>query len=232
MDEKNHKIAPLHEEDLNKESVCPLCNDTGFIDKGSKVELCKCRFEKGDIWKILRIPKRFYHASLENYQPKSPSQYEALAECIQYSRNFELESGKGLSIVGPSGVGKTHLACSILKEIYLKKGIKGLFFDTRDMLSKLRYYFDDYIKQKKLLNILLRVPILVLDDLGSETLFDWSKEYITYILTYRYNNLKSTIITTTYSLDIDKSPSLAERFSESLVSKINEMNKPVIIKEN
>lgn len=229
MKEKNNHKKSTHN---FKEDVCPICKGTGFIDKGSKVELCKCRFEGQEICKLLHIPKRFYHANFTNYYPQSPSQYEALAECIQYSKNFDLESGKGLSIVGPSGVGKTHLACAVLKEIYLKRGIKGLFFDTRDMLSKIRYYFDEPAKQKKLLNILLNVPILVLDDLGNEALFDWSREYVTYILTYRYNNLKSTILTTTYSLDVEKSPSLAERFSDSLVNKINQMNALVLIKKN
>lgn len=229
MDEKKQKALSPHS-NHHKKGVCPLCKGTGFVDRGARVELCKCRFEREDVWKALHIPKRFYQASFDNYKPSSPSQYEALAECYQYSQNFDLGNGKGLSIVGPSGVGKTHLACSVLKEIYVRKGVKGLFFDTRDMLSKLRYYFDDHVMQKRLLNALLHAPLLVLDDLGNETLFDWSREYIMYILIYRYNHMKSTIVTTVYSLEVGDNNSLSERLSEGVIHKLNEMNRTIPIK--
>ncbi len=231
MEEKSNRARSHLDKQTPKNYVCPICNGTGFVDKGDKVELCICRFEGEDIGKALHIPKRFYHASLKYFEAKSIPQYEALAECVRYAKNFNLQDGKGLSIVGPSGVGKTYLACAVLKEIYLTKGVRGLFFDTRDMLSKLRYYLDDHEKHRKLLNVLLKVPLLVLDDLGNEMLSDWNREHITYILIYRYNNLKSTIITTRYFLNEEAENSLYERLSDSVVNKIKEMNKSVFIKE-
>ncbi len=204
--------------------TCPICKGTGFVDKGDTVQLCSCRFTDVDFQKLLRIPPRFAGADFTNYLPINDSQRSALETCLYYAVNFEPSEGKGLTLLGSTGVGKTHLACALLKEVYTRKHIRGLFFDTREMLSKLRSSFDQPEKHRKILDVLLTVPLLVLDDLGEEMLSDWHRETLTYIITYRYNYLKSTIITTRYTLDASSPNSLAERLSESVANKINQMN--------
>ena len=78
----------------------------------------------------------------------------------------------------------------------------------------------------KLLNFLINVPLLVLDDLGSERLSDWRVEVLSYIISTRYNYLKSTIITTNYPLlrTEEEGQSLEERLSPAIVGKIYQMN--------
>ncbi|GBC88948.1 Primosomal protein DnaI [bacterium HR13] len=208
--------------------ICPICGGTGFVDKGRTVEICSCRFQARDISKYLHIPPRFADAEFENYKPVSPSQREALSVCMSYAYSFDPAEGKGLTLLGPPHMGKTHLAVSILKSVYRQKEIRGLFFDTKDMLFKLRSVMEDNEKYTKLVNILLKTPLLVLDDLGSERLSDWQREIITHIISYRYNHMKSTIITTNYALrktdEKEVAQTLEERLSEAVVSRIHQMN--------
>lgn len=205
--------------------VCPKCRGSGFIDRGNAVEPCTCRYEGINLQKYLNIPPRFLLVDFENYNPIFPSQKVALEVCMHYAHSFKHEEGKGLTLLGPSQMGKTHLAVAVLKKVYQLKKIRGLFFDTKDLLYRLQSYADSD-KYHTLMNFLLSVPLLVLDDLGSERLSDWRIETLSYIITHRFNFLKSTIITTNYSLTKheDTTNTLGERLSEAIVGKICQMN--------
>ncbi len=228
------------------ESSCPKCGGTGFVPKeGGVVELCACRFEQENVNKVLGIPKRFWEAELDNYQCEDPSEENAYKEAFVFASSFDPSEGKGLTFVGDPGVGKTHLAVGILKKIYREKGIKGRFFDTKDLIYKLKALIEEG-KTSKAIRRILNYPLIVLDDLGSERLSEWQREIISYIISYRYNNLKSTIITTNFSLtggekkdrkirkivpDIELPKSLmVERLDRGTVSKIFEMTKVLYIK--
>ncbi len=228
------------------EEICERCRGTGFVSKeDGRVELCSCRFESEDINRTLRIPKRFWGAEIENYQIETPSELEAYKEAIIFATNFDPSEGKGITFVGTPGVGKTHLAVGILKRIYREKGIRGVFFDTKDLIYRIKSLIEDGGTAKAIKKI-LNHPLVVLDDLGSERLSEWQRELISYIISYRYNNLKSTIITTNFSLSGEEKTDrrvrktvdgielprslMIERLSPSVVSRIYEMTKVVYIK--
>ncbi len=52
-------------------------------------------------------------------------------------KNIRLDN-TGLLLIGSIGVGKTHLAVGIIKELILSKGIACLFYDTVNCSSKSR----------------------------------------------------------------------------------------------
>lgn len=227
------------------ETTCPKCGGTGFLSKGDYVELCECRFKQENANELLGIPKRFWEAELDNYNYENPSETEAYKEAVIFASSFDPTEGKGLTFVGTPGVGKTHLAVGILKKVYREKGVKGRFFDTKDLIYKLKALIEEG-KTSKAIRRILNYPLIVLDDLGSERLSEWQRELISYIISYRYNNLKSTIITTNFSLtgeereskrigkivpDMDLPKSLmVERLGPGTVSRIYQMSKVLYIK--
>jgi DNA replication protein DnaC len=212
---------------------CPICKGTGFVDKGNVVEICQCRFREENFQRLLNIPKKFWSAELDNYQPISPAQRRALEVCKEFVFHFNPEEGKGITLVGSPQMGKTHLVVGVLKALYRQKRVRGFFFDTKEMLFQLRFYAgSEEDKYGRMLKFLMRIPVLALDDLGSERLSDWSIEVISLLITYRYNHQLSTLITTNYQLkksEEDLLNSLEERLSPGVVGKIFHMNEVVYV---
>ncbi len=213
--------------------ACARCGGSGFIDRGGVLELCDCRYEV-NLTRYLNIPPRFEPASFENYVPVSPSQKKALEVCKLYALTFDPKEGRGLTLIGPPQMGKTHLAVALLKAVYKEKKIRGLFFDTKDLFYRLQSYAGTE-RYEKLIRAVLHVPLLVLDDLGSERLSDWRIETLSHIISHRYNYLKSTIITTNYPLMRQSSEEIAraleERLSPAIVGKITQANETVYLME-
>src|SRR6266446_6846066 len=92
-----------------------------------------CTLCRGTGWKLVprgeraRIPKRYEHCDFESYvtdltdgKTWLPQHAHSLKQAKLFTQGFVREypgsSEKGLLFMGPSGVGKTHLAVEALKE--------------------------------------------------------------------------------------------------------------------
>lgn len=122
-----------------------------------------------------------------------------------------------------TGVGKSHLAMSILKEINsLERSC--LFLDIDEMLRKIRGSFDDKdskYTESYFIDLALSVDFLVLDDLGAETgdietkkrASDYTSRILRAIMNGRQT--KSTIITTNL-----KSAQLNNIYDRKVISRL------------
>lgn len=167
-------------------------------------EDCVCRVElraERELKKA-RIPRRYQHCTLESYETVHSSATESLGRALNTSRKFTqaypLETnGKGLLFVGSRGLGKTHLAISILKHLVTERGATGVFWEHKELLENLRstYSVNSPGVETAILKTAITCDLLVIDDLGDITPSDWSWDTTSFILSSRYNEDKSTIIT-------------------------------------
>ena len=211
---------------------CLLCDDTSWKvleDNGTRrVVRCDCWRENVGRQRLAdaNIPKRYLHCTLGNFAVYNESLEHAVAAARGVAEAFPAV-GRGLLLEGQPGVGKTHLAVAVLKQVIATAGARGLFYDTRDLLRVIRSTYDPSIRTTELevLRPVMTADLLVLDDLGAEKTSEWVDETMNLIVNTRYNERRLTIFTSNY-LDIpdDTDPnSLLFRIGFRMRSRLHEM---------
>jgi DNA replication protein DnaC len=193
--------------------VCPVCGGSGwkFASSDRRVVRCDCRVKmRGEtLLTSARIPKRYEHCELSNFEFEGPHSHlmrSRMAAC-RFIEEYGLDTNNtGLLLIGNIGVGKTHLAVGIIKELIANKGIACLFYDYRELLKQIQNCYNDSVKATELevLRPVFETEVLVLDELGAVKPTQWVWDTVSLILNTRYNDNRTTIITTNF-------PNLGER---------------------
>lgn len=125
-----------------------------------------------------------------------------------------------LVLTGPVGTGKTHQAYGALRRI-AEAGpdrFEMLATTAPDMYGLLRPGGSERGTEHELRR-LSRVPLLLLDDLGTEKLSEWTEEATTRLLNERYNACLPLILTTNLPIRSGNGD-LASRLGERLASRL------------
>jgi DNA replication protein DnaC len=215
--------------------VCEDCFGTGTkLDPVKGAVPCPCR--KVDRFRKLiaaaRIPRRYEKCTFANFSCKpGTSQDKALTHALKFADQYPAVN-RGLVFMGPAGVGKTHLAVSIIRHLS-EKGLGGLFYEFGSLLKEIQDSYNPISKSSelKVLAPVFQSDVLVLDELGATVPTDWVRDTMYQIINKRYNDNKVTIFTTNY-LDerrSDKEQVLEDRISTRLRSRLFEMCTNVVI---
>ena len=230
--------------------VCPLCEGSGMKiverpDGSRAARDCECRLERRVARMIARtnIPKRYEHCTLESFETAFPAATRSLKSAHlsakKFVESYPLETrGTGLLLTGSIGVGKTHLAVGILQALVSERGATGLFYDYRELLKQVQNSYNRQVQATELevLAPVFEAEVLVLDELGASKPTDWVWDTVAHILNTRYNDRRTTIITTNYAnlppLGFESGPAtraamreetLGDRIGERMRSRLQEM---------
>ena len=237
---------------------CAICGGTGWktIERGKEREAvrCECRVkDRGErLLAAAHIPPRYQHCELANFrcdsEDKSPNSiWNARFHAGRFVEEYPVEK-TGLLFVGTVGVGKTHLSVGIIKDLIREKGIHCLFCDYRELLKSIQNSYNPQVQatEMEILRPVFDAEVLVLDELGAVRSTEWVFDTVNYVLNSRYNDNKTTIITTNFPdkaerpKPYDDNPTglaqasyaashdtLGDRIHERMRSRLHEMCKKV-----
>ena len=241
---KNHPLyAVPNEKELSEDKsfsnsdepdVCTLCYGTGMeFVAGKGVRTCGCRKQDSHTKLLItaKLPRRYEACHFHSYKPRNPSQERAFRYASKLAMDFP-DVERGLLLTGDVGVGKTHLAVSILKGL-TERGFGCLFYEFGTLLKEIQDSYNPVSRTSELsvLSPVLQSEILVLDEIGASKPTDWVRDTMAHIINTRYNDKKLTVFTTNYP-DKPSSPkdeSLEDRIGVRLRSRLFEMCKTVTI---
>lgn len=161
--------------------------------------------EKHEAWIMQSIPARYRTVTFDNFKV-TPSNKKAFTMCKEYVKNYPAQHNAnyksiGIFSNGVWGVGKTHLAVAMAKEIIYKcQFINPVLYTTEpDMFLRLKSTFNRQNDETEnvVMKKLTTVPVLIVDDIGKEEVSDprFVQRAWFSIINTRYDNLLPLILT-------------------------------------
>ncbi len=231
--EKELKKLNINKEAFKPKFDCKLCNDTGFITKNSKTEYCSCFIQSviNETYKQINLEKIYdenfdtfdfcYYSNTvdeEKYgTKKSPRKnIEHIKKIsLDFANNILSKEQKNLLFVGNTGLGKTFLSNCIARKV-LQNG-NSVIYQTSpifiDKIMKLSFSFDE--KDKIQYDNIFDVDLLIIDDLGTETITNNKYTELFKIINTRLTKNKKILISTNLTLN-----ELFERYDERVMSRL------------
>ena len=226
---------------------CQKCRDSGYyeIEKDGYTfsHECECgKVQRDRLAGRLRfatIPKEFEGQTVENFRTDcySTPQSQELAKLAkhlakQYVEQFQeiRETGKGFYFhSGVKGSGKTRLAVSIANDIITRYMVGAKFATTIQILDQIKSTWGEnsrernageLVNERRLIDDIISVPVLVIDDIGVEKPKDWINERFYNILNGRMIEKRITIFTSNYRIE-------ELQLDDRIVSRIDKMALPI-----
>ncbi len=187
----------------NGYSYVEPCDNCGLIHKNIK------------LYNLAGIPSKYYNVN--EVGSFDPSKHDTHKNALTYVKQFvdQYPHKIGFLLMGPSGLGKTHLAISAISELTLERGVSCLFIDFFDLLNDLKSAYSEGRPENQVINPLIETEVLVIDELGKGRANEWELGVLDQLISKRYNSSKTTCITTNF-------------VTKDITSKQNRENKEIL----
>lgn len=160
------------------------------------------------------VPSEIKEANFSKIYKTDKNRLEVILWLTEFMEKYsENTHQKGLYLHGNFGCGKSYLISAMFNEL-AKKGVKSAIVFWPEFLNDLKSSFNsDYKNEfKDKYNEVKKAPLLLIDDIGAESMTPWSRdEILCPILQYRMNEKLPTFFTSNLSLN-----SLSSHLSVSL----------------
>jgi DNA replication protein DnaC len=238
---RQHKEVenPIRMMIMDGEEICPRCKteaDTKELQQSIQQSYEEMEQQKkyNTFYKrsIISDPT-LKESSFDNFIGKEQEEITNKNECLGIAKRYKSGQIFNTFIQGLQGVGKSHLAYSILKDINESvEGIRCLFVSVEEMIRLIKDSFrnkESKYTEQYFIELLSGVDFLALDDLGAETgAIDTEKSATDFVQRVLYGVMTSrqdkvTIITTNLS-----SEQLFKMYDKKLVSRMLKKPKYVL----
>ena len=154
------------------------------------------------------IAGRYARADFDAFEETDDNR-AAFESCLRYAMHFDgiRKKGMGIYLSGPSGVGKTYLACCV-GNMLLDAGVQVLFANVNTILSEIRYSYAQRASELPIVRRYIEAEFVIFDDLGTEKYggrqsepLSFAQDKLFQIIDGRYANVRPTMFTSNYTLE-------------------------------
>lgn len=206
VEETRETPATSRQEPASSRYVCPRCKGAGYFVLDVPVDdpqfgvlmTCVCKQAEKDrraAEEVRRLSNLDILAAktFENFDATIVGVQEAYEAARTYVNGYPVP---WLVLFGNYGCGKTHLAAAIAN-VALNRDTRVLFANVPDLLDHLRSTFGPHseVGYDSRFETIREIPLLILDDLGTENTTPWASEKLYQIINHRYNRRLPTVIT-------------------------------------
>lgn len=227
----------LPEDYLLPNYSCKLCNDTGYITENYTSTMCNCL--KQEIFNIEYNKSNIANLETQNFNTFTSAIYSDKIDkekynseisprenielikniCMNFINNFDDPAEKNLLFTGTTGVGKTFLSSCIAKEI-IEKGKTVLYQTAPIMLDTIiDYKFNKNNVSDTTYKNILEVDLLIIDDLGTESMNNIKFAELFNIINNRLLNQNNKCLKTIISTNLGL-PMLNKTYGERITSRL------------
>ena len=176
-------------------------------------------------WPGMGIPPRFVAESLETLDWKQAAfQNTELREYVEQALDY-WQAGIGLMLIGPVGVGKTHVAIGLGK-FAVQQGLTFTFSSAVSFLERLWKSYDatrvnHWAKsEEQIIDDLAQCDLLVLDDLRVDGLTPWSRNKFLKLINRRWESQMPIVVTSNFTLNELAYPDNQLGFDAAMLSRL------------
>ncbi len=219
---------------LSSIPFCDICEDTGFSDG----HLCVCMIKENARQKqkylssLSPMPQKSFSDFDINLYPNEINEdgtnsFNHMSKIFNFTKEYAQKfniSRKGLLMMGNSGLGKTHLACSIAKEC-IDNGFSVIYTSAQALFNVIE---QTKYSDSELLESICECDLFILDDLGSEYLTHYAISSFYNIL----NNRGIKNLPTIYTSNLKTQNEIYKKYPEKIASRILGQNIILIFKGN
>lgn len=183
----------------------PIKNDEDiefcYIPCKYKLDLEETNKYKENIY-YFNVPETLKNANMASIDISDKNRFDLIKWIKNFLNNYkEGKATKGLYLNGNFGCGKTYLITAMLNEL-AKQGHKIAMVYYPEFLRSLKESLQDGNEFKNKFNYIKKAELLLLDDIGAETLTEWSRdEILGTILQYRMEENLKTFFTSNLTIE-------------------------------
>ncbi len=211
---------------LDMRYQCPACKDTGFIGDGIKSP-CSCYLKNKQRFLLegarINDTETFGNFSTEIFEDNVQKQrgIQAKKRCEAYANELPNPKPCGLLMLGQAGLGKSYLGNAIAYRA-IENGIECIRITAYRFVQDI---LDGLNARENRLNQYVKIPLLVLDDLGIEPVIsNVTRESLLSVISERQGARMATVCISNLKYE-----EIAERYSERFASRLFDANTTLLM---
>ena len=151
---------------------------------------------------LVDIPKQIELANIKDIYKDDKNRHDTIKYIINFLTEYKKGNiNKGLYLHGNFGCGKTYLVSALFNELAISNVKSAIIYYPEFLRNLKSLMYSGNLLEEKLTKI-KKVPLLLLDDIGAETISSWNRdEILGSLLQYRMDEKLPTFFTSNLNIN-------------------------------